>query len=43
MKLRTYRNVTEFKANKAWCYPAFKKFEDANQWSKRKRDVNLLN
>jgi len=43
MKLRTYRNVTEFKANKAWCYPAFKKFEDVNQWSKRKRDVNLLN
>lgn len=28
MKLRTYRNVTEFKANKAWLYPAFKHFKD---------------
>jgi hypothetical protein len=24
MKLRTYKNVTEYNANKAWCFPAVK-------------------
>ena len=43
MKLRTYRNVTEFKANKAWLYPSFKQFKEKDQWTKRRRDTNLLN
>ena len=43
MKLRTYRNVTEFKANKAWCYPSIKEFSQKHQWTKRRKDTNLLN
>ena len=43
MKLRTYRNISEFKANKPWCYPSTKQFSQKHQWSKKVKDVQLLN
>ena len=43
MKLRTYRNITDFKAGKPWCYPATKEFSQKHQWSKRRKDTGLLN
>lgn len=43
MKLRTYKNVTEYNANRAWCFPAVKQFSPRRQWEIRKKDTNLIN
>ena len=43
MKLRTYRNVTEYNAPKPWSFPSVKHFSPRKQWSERKNDQKLIN
>ena len=43
MKLRTYKNLTDYNANKPWLYPATKEFSPKKQWQVRKADTNLIN
>lgn len=43
MKLRNYKNITEYYANKPWCFPSVKEFSPRKQWALSKQDVNLLN
>ena len=43
MNMRTYKNITEYNANKAWCFPSVKKFSPRKQWEIRKKDTALIN
>lgn len=43
MKLRTYKNLTDYNHSKPWLYPATKDFSPKKQWSIRKGDTNLIN
>lgn len=43
MKLRTYKNVTEYNANRPWCFPSVKQFSPRKQWEIRKKDTGLVN
>jgi len=43
MKLRNYKNSSEFYAGRHWCFPSVKVFSPKKQWAQRKGDVNLLN
>ena len=43
MKLRTYKNITEYNANRAWCFPSVKQFSPRKQWEIRKKDTALIN
>ena len=43
MKLRNYKNLSEFYANKPWCFPSVKMFSPKKQWAQRKYDNNLIN
>ena len=43
MKLRNYRNITEYNAFKPWCFPSVKEFSPRKQLAQQKQDTNLLN
>ena len=43
LKLRNYKNITDFMAMKPWIFPPVKKFSPRQQWDQRKKDTNLLN
>mmetsp|Transcript_9681 Transcript_9681/g.16285 ORF Transcript_9681/g.16285 Transcript_9681/m.16285 type:complete len:195 (-) Transcript_9681:46-630(-) len=43
LKLRSYKNVTDYQAQKPWCFPAVKEFSPKKQWSQKKMDNSLLN
>jgi hypothetical protein len=38
MKLRCYKNTTDYNANQPWCFPSVKQFSPRRQWAQRKKD-----
>lgn len=43
IKLRNYKNGTDFITNKAWVFPPVKKFSPKYQWDQVKRDQEMIN
>jgi len=43
MKLRKYKNMTDFTTHKPFVFPAVKEFGSKSQWAQRKKDTGLLN
>jgi len=43
LKLRNYKNLSDFYTHKPWLYPPIRDFSPAKQLARERNEINLLN